>query len=158
MLPTLRWLFFSGVPAGLFALLVYRTDKNREPPWLVILTFALASLAGVAAHSMLPLSAPLTSAFGLVLMMAAHSVGWPVVEGGSARLTDALVDELTSLGGQVETGRWVQSLDSLPRARAVVLDVTPRQLVAMAGDRLDNPVFHAPKRKKAASDDRERGA
>jgi phytoene dehydrogenase-like protein len=85
---------------------------------------------------MLPLSAPLTSAFGLVLMMAAHSVGWPVVEGGSARLTDALVDELTSLRGQVETGRWVQSLDSLPRARAVVLDVTPRQLVAMAGDRL----------------------
>ena len=71
-------------------------------------------LAGVAAHSMLPLSAPVTSAFGLLLTMAAHAVGWPVVEGGSARLTDALLAELTSLGGEVETGHWVRSLDELP--------------------------------------------
>ena len=95
-----------------------------------------ALLAGAAAHSMLPLSAPLTSAFGLVLLMAAHSVGWPVVEGGSARITDALVATLTSLGGRVETGRWVRSLEGLPPAQAVVLDVTPRQLIALAGDRL----------------------
>ena len=97
---------------------------------------AQALFAGVAAHSMLPLSAPVTSAFGLVLMMAAHAVGWPVVEGGSARLADALLAELASLGGQVETGRWVNSLDDLPPARHVLLDVTPRQLVALAGDRL----------------------
>ena len=89
---------------------------------------------------MLPLSAPLTSAFALVLMMAAHTVGWPVVEGGSARLTDAMVEELTSLGGRVETGRGIQSLDGLPPARAVLLDVTPRQLAAIAGDRL--PGWH----------------
>jgi phytoene dehydrogenase-like protein len=101
---------------------------------------ARALFAGVAAHSMLPLSAPLTSAFALVLMMAAHTVGWPVVEGGSARLTDAMVEELTSLGGRVETGRWIQSLDGLPPARAVLLDVTPRQLAAIAGDRL--PAWH----------------
>ena len=93
-------------------------------------------LAGVAAHSMLPLSAPLTSAFGLLLLMAAHTVGWPVVEGGSARITDALLAELAALGGRVETGRWVRSLAELPPARAVLLDVTPRQLIAMAGDRL----------------------
>jgi phytoene dehydrogenase-like protein len=111
------------LPASLLA----RRFKTQE---------ARALLAGVAAHSMLPLTAPLTSAFGLVLMIAAHAVGWPVIEGGSAVLTGALVDELTSLGGRVETGRWVRSLDSLPRARAVLLDVTPRQLVAMAGDRL----------------------
>jgi phytoene dehydrogenase-like protein len=116
-----------GLDGLLPASLLARRFKTEE---------AQALLAGVAAHSMLPLSAPLTSAFGLVLTMAAHSVGWPVVEGGSARLTDALVGELTSLGGQVETGRWVQSLDSLPQARAVLLDVTPRQLVAIAGDRL----------------------
>ncbi len=97
---------------------------------------AQALFAGVAAHSMLPLTAPVTSAFGLVLMMAAHAVGWPVVEGGSARLTDALLAELASLGGQVETGWWVKSLDDLPPARHVLLDVTPRQLVALAGDRL----------------------
>ena len=97
---------------------------------------AQALFAGVAAHSMLPLTAPVTSAFGLVLTMAAHAVGWPVVEGGSARLTDALLAELASLGGQVETGWWVKSLDDLPPARHVLLDVTPRQLVALAGDRL----------------------
>ncbi len=97
---------------------------------------ARALIAGAAAHTMLPLTAPLTSAFGLLFLMTAHSVGWPVVEGGSARLTDALVAEITSLGGRVETGRWVQTLDDLPQARAVLLDVSPRQFIALAGDRL----------------------
>jgi phytoene dehydrogenase-like protein len=97
---------------------------------------ARALLAGAAAHTMLPLTAPLTGAFGLLFLMIAHSVGWPVVEGGSARIVDALAGELTSLGGRVETGRWAQALDSLPQARAVLLDVTPRQFVALAGDRL----------------------
>ena len=72
---------------------------------------AQALLAGAAAHAMLPLTAPLTSAFGLLFLMIAHSVGWPVVEGGSARIIDALIAELTSLGGRIETGRWVTSLD-----------------------------------------------
>jgi phytoene dehydrogenase-like protein len=85
---------------------------------------------------MLPLSKPLTSAFGLLFVMIAQAVGWPFVEGGSARLTDALVTELTSLGGRVETGRWVASLGDLPSARSVLLDVTPRQFLALAGDRL----------------------
>ena len=93
-------------------------------------------VAGTAAHAMRPLTAPLTSAFGTLFLMTAHTVGWPVVEGGSARIIDALAGELTSLGGRVETGRWVPTLDSLPRARAVLLDVTPRQFVALAGDRL----------------------
>jgi len=97
---------------------------------------AKSLLAGAAAHTMLPLSRPLTSSFGLLFLMIAHSVGWPFVEGGSARLTDALVAELTSLGGRMETGRWVTSLGDLPPARAVLLDVTPRQFVALAGDRL----------------------
>jgi len=92
--------------------------------------------AGVAAHAMLPLTAPATAGYGLMLTMIAHTVGWPLVEGGSARLIDALVAELTSLGGQVETGHWVRSLDSLPPARAVLLDVTPRQLAALAGGSL----------------------
>ncbi len=97
---------------------------------------ARALLAGAAAHTMRPLSAPLTSAFALLFLMTGHSVGWPVVVGGSARIIDALAGELTSLGGRVETGRWVRSLDELPPARAVLLDVTPRQLVALAGPRL----------------------
>jgi phytoene dehydrogenase-like protein len=94
---------------------------------------ARALLAGVAAHPMLPLTSPVTGGFGLTLMMIGHAVGWPVAEGGSGRLVAALVAELTSLGGRVETGRWVSSLDSLPPARAVLLDVTPRQFAAIAG-------------------------
>jgi phytoene dehydrogenase-like protein len=97
---------------------------------------APAVLAGAAAHAMLPLTAPLTSAVGMLFLMTAHSVGWPVVEGGSGGIIEALAAELTSLGGRIETGRWVQSLDSLPRARGVLLDVTPRQFLALAGDRL----------------------
>jgi phytoene dehydrogenase-like protein len=114
----------DGLPPVTWLARRFRTEEAR------------ALLAGVAAHSMLPLSAPVTAAYGLLLTMAAHAVGWPVVEGGSGRLTDALVAELTALGGEVETGWWVSSLDELPPARAVLLDVTPRQLLALAGDRL----------------------
>jgi phytoene dehydrogenase-like protein len=63
-------------------------------------------------------------------------VGWPVVEGGSARITDALAAALTSNGGRIETGRWVRSLAELPSAQAVLLDVSPRTLDRMAGARL----------------------
>ena len=93
-------------------------------------------LAGAAAHSMLPLSAPLTGAFGLLLTILAHTTGWPVVEGGSGVLADAMVAELQDLGGHVTTGSWVASLADLPPARVVLLDVTPRQLLGLAGDRL----------------------
>jgi phytoene dehydrogenase-like protein len=111
----------DGLPPASLLARRFRTEEAR------------AMLAGAAAHSMLPLTAPLTGAFGLTLMMTAHAVGWPVVEGGSAGLTDALVTEVTSLGGEVATGRWVTSLDELAGAKAVLLDVTPRQLAALAG-------------------------
>ena len=68
--------------------------------------------------------------------MLGHAVGWPVARGGSGRITDGLVTLLQTLGGEVETGRPVSSLDDLPPARAVLLDVTPRQLLAIAGARL----------------------
>jgi phytoene dehydrogenase-like protein len=91
---------------------------------------ARALLAGCAAHAMLPLTAPVSAAFGLVLLASAHAVGWPVARGGSQRLADALVDVLRSSGGSVETGRRVTSLAELSD-RPVLLDVTPRQLVGM---------------------------
>jgi len=97
---------------------------------------AKALLAGVAAHAMQPLTAPLTGGFGLLLTVLAHSAGWPVVEGGSARLVAALTGELASLDGQVVTGRWIRRLDELPPARLVLLDISPRQFVQLAGDRL----------------------
>ncbi len=93
-------------------------------------------LAGVAAHAKRPLTAPLTSAFALVLMLIAHTDGWPVVEGGSARLVDALVAELRAAGGSVRTGEWVTDLSELPRAGATLLDVSPRDLARLGGTRL----------------------
>ncbi len=93
-----------------------------------------ALVAGTAAHSMLPLTAPLSGVFPRLFTAMAHHVGWPVVEGGSGAIIDALVTELTSLGGRIETGRLVKELADLPAAPVTVLDVTPRQLVDMAGD------------------------
>jgi phytoene dehydrogenase-like protein len=96
---------------------------------------ARALLAGCAAHSLLSLTAPASAAFGLVLALSAHAVGWPVARGGSQQLADALAAHLRELGGRVETGRLVSTLDELP-AGTVLLDVTPRQLLRMAGERL----------------------
>ena len=97
---------------------------------------ARAIIAGAAAHSMLPFDAPLSGAFGLLFTMLAHSLGWPVVEGGSSHIVDALVSELESLDGRIITGQWVRRLHDLPPARATILDVTPRQLIDLAGARL----------------------
>jgi phytoene dehydrogenase-like protein len=97
---------------------------------------ARALFAGVAAHSMSPLTAPLTSAFGLLLLSNAHAVGWPVVAGGSVAITDAMVDELDQLGGSVSCGQWAGSLSDLPSSKAVVLDMAPAGLLALAGPEL----------------------
>ena len=97
---------------------------------------ARALFAGVSAHSMLRLDRPLSASFGLVLATYAHAVGWPMVRGGAAAVATALVTELEAAGGELVTGHRVGSLDDLPPARATLLDVTPRQLLAIAGDRL----------------------
>ena len=78
----------------------------------------------------------LTAAVALMLGTAAHSFGWPVARGGSQRIADALVAYLHDLGSEVVTGRRVASLDELPRAKAVLFDVAPRNLSAICGDRL----------------------
>jgi phytoene dehydrogenase-like protein len=97
---------------------------------------ARALVGGAAAHSMEPLSAPLTGAFGLLLAALGHGSGWPVVEGGSAAITEGLAREVRRLGGVVHTGHWVSSLAELPPARAILLDTSPRQFVTLAGARL----------------------
>jgi phytoene dehydrogenase-like protein len=97
---------------------------------------ARALFAGLAAHSILPLEWSATAAFGLVLGALAHAVGWPLAEGGSQRIADALASYLRSLGGEVLTGVPVESVAELPEAAAVLLDVTPRQLLRLSGERL----------------------
>src|SRR5260370_4956521 len=94
---------------------------------------ARALFAGLAAHSLLPLEELSSAAVALVLGLTAHAAGWPFARGGAQQLTNALVSYLKSLGGQVITGCTVESLDQLPPARAVLLDLTPRQFLKMAG-------------------------
>jgi phytoene dehydrogenase-like protein len=97
---------------------------------------ARALFAGIAAHSMLPLDRFGSAAFGLVLGAAAHAFGWPLVRGGAQRLADALSAYFMSLGGEIVLGRSVGSLEELPQSRAVLCDLTPRQVATIAGARL----------------------
>lgn len=97
---------------------------------------AAALLAGSAAHSMVALDASPTAGYALVLTLLAHAVGWPVVAGGSQRLADALVAVLEGLGGQIVTDHVITSLTDLPPAPVTMLDLTPRQVLAVGGDRI----------------------
>ena len=113
-------------PARMLARTTFRGERAR------------ALFAGIAAHSFLPLDAPLTASFGVVLAVLGHVVGWPLPRGGSQRIADALASRLRSLGGAIETARRVRSLAELPAARAYLCDVTPAQLERIAGDRLSS--------------------
>ncbi|WP_162794922.1 phytoene desaturase family protein, partial [Nonomuraea lactucae] len=109
----------GALPATTYARRAFRTVEGR------------AVLAGMAAHSMLDLRSPLTAGYGLLLSALAHLVGWPLVRGGSQVLADALVARLRALGGEAVSGHRVRRLEELD-AGTVVLDVTPRQFLAMA--------------------------
>jgi phytoene dehydrogenase-like protein len=97
---------------------------------------APALLTGVFAHSIRRMPSLATAGAGLVLATYAHSVGWPIPVGGSSAIVRALADDLIAHGGEIRTGVEVRSLQDLPPARAVMLDVTPRALLELAGDRL----------------------
>jgi phytoene dehydrogenase-like protein len=97
---------------------------------------AQALVAGNGCHSILPLERPSTAAFGLMLSMLGHGVGWPIAKGGSRAISNALASYLTSLGGKIKVGVPVATLDNLPKAEVVLFDVTPRQLDTIAGPRL----------------------
>ncbi len=93
-------------------------------------------IGGACAHAMMPLDSPLTAAFGIFLTLTAHVGGWPVVEGGSARLVQALEAALRRAGGTVHTSRWITKLSDLPPARITLFDTSPATLVAVAGEQL----------------------
>jgi phytoene dehydrogenase-like protein len=111
-------------PATLAARSIFRTQAAR------------ALFAGLAAHSFLPLEAPVSAAFGWVLALAAHAVGWPIPRGGSQRIANALASYFESLGGRIVKSTAIRSLDELTDGAMVLCDVTPRQLLALAGDKL----------------------
>jgi phytoene dehydrogenase-like protein len=112
------------LPATALARLCFRGPEAR------------ALFAGMSAHSMVALERPLTASFGLVLGMLGHAVGWPFAMGGSGRIAQALAAEAEALGVEIVTGTRISSLAELPGSRVTILDVTPRQAVKIAGDRL----------------------
>lgn len=119
-----RYGIAGALPATVLARGAFRTDAAR------------AVFAGMAAHSVLSLNRPITAGYGMLLGALAHSVGWPVVRGGSQVLADALAERLLRQGGEIHTGTRVGDLGELPSASVVVLDLTPRQVLEVAGDRL----------------------
>ena len=126
-----------GLRSMLPATLLARTLPTPE---------ARALFGGVAAHSFSPLSRPLTSAVGMVLISACHRFGWPVARGGSVAIVEALSAVIDENGGRVETGRPVRSLDELPPADAVFLDLAPGAVADLAGARLPDRVERAYRR------------
>ncbi len=92
--------------------------------------------AGAAAHSIMDLNRLPSASFGLVLMALGHAVGWPIPRGGSHKITSAMAAYFESLGGKIQTGWMVTTVDELPQARAVLFDLTPCQILKVAGHRL----------------------
>ncbi|HOJ13078.1 MAG TPA: NAD(P)/FAD-dependent oxidoreductase [Deltaproteobacteria bacterium] len=109
------------VPAAVLARAVFRTGRAR------------ALLAGLAAHSILPLWHPMSAAFAVIMAASGHLPGWPVVRGGAGRLSAALVSYLLSLGGEIETGREVRDLRDVEPSRAVFFDTAPARALRIAG-------------------------
>ncbi len=99
----------------------FRSDRTR------------ALLAGLAAHAMIPLEQTATAAFGIVLATLAHTVGWPIIRGGSQKLADALADCFSNGGGEIVTDRRIASMADLPKAASYFFDVTPLQLLQIEG-------------------------
>src|SRR6266700_6617740 len=99
---------------------------------------ASAIFAGMCAHSMMSLEQPSSAAAGLLLAIPGHTVGWPLPRGGSQMIVDALAAYFLSLGGEIITGVEVKSIDALPPATVILCDITPRQLLRIAGDYLPN--------------------
>jgi phytoene dehydrogenase-like protein len=108
----------------------FRSDRTR------------ALFAGLAAHSFLALDEPLSAAFGMLMAIPAHAVGWPVPRGGAQAITKALGEHLSALGGTIKTSSPVNSLANLSGYDVILCDLTPRQLLQIAGNRLTDAYKH----------------
>ena len=95
-----------------------------------------ALVAGMAAHSLQPLDTRGTAAVAITMALAGHVAGWPMIRGGSARITDALLQLLIEHGGKIECDRRVATLDDIPPSRVVIFDTSPQQMNAIAQDEL----------------------
>lgn len=112
----------GGLPASVLAKR-FESDEAR------------AVIAGLAAHSIAPFNAPATAAVGMMLGAIGHAQGWPMAKGGSQSIADAMAMRLADLGGTIETGRWVDSIDELP-GKVRLLDVMPPSAYRLARSRV----------------------
>jgi phytoene dehydrogenase-like protein len=118
--------FLRSGMASIAGLSKRRFDDERAP----------ALLAGLAAHSFMPLGLVGTAAAGLMFAVSAHQTGWPMPRGGSQKIADALVAHFEHLGGQIRLGHWVRRLSDVPSHRVLMLDVSPTQVATILGDSL----------------------
>lgn len=129
-----------GIPKHPFPLARFGIRAIQPATLLAASSFrkmrAAALFGGLSAHSVLKLEAPLSSAFGLILGVTGHAVGWPIPQGGAHRIAKALASVFRQHGGRITTDSYVGSLDDLSRRDAVLCDVTPRQFDALAGKQL----------------------
>jgi phytoene dehydrogenase-like protein len=130
-----------GYPNHPFALAEFGLKALQPASWLARSFSTMEAkgfFAGMAAHSMLPLSYPATSAIALVLMSAGHLQGWPIPKGGSQSIANALASYFMSIGGKIQTNFHVSSLDQLPSSHAALFDVGPKQLLEIAGHKFSS--------------------
>src|SRR5215472_16370443 len=138
--PMLHWpqhpwsLARFGIPALCPATWLSKILFKHEP--------ARALFGGIAAHSFLPLESIASSAFGLVLGIAGHAVGWPIPRGGSQVITNALANYLGKLGGKIETKHRAENLNDLPKSRAVLLDLSVWEFLRIARAQLPTAYRH----------------
>jgi len=128
-----------GLPAAMPATALAKSLGSPE---------AAALFGGIAAHAYAPLNLPFSAAIGMALTCSGHAHGWPVAKGGSIAISNAWAAVVREHGGTIETGRRVHSLDELPPADAVVLDLAPGGVLELAGDRLPSRVARAYRRYK----------
>lgn len=112
------------LPATTLAKLLFKEERAK------------ALLAGCSAHSILPLDKPFSAAIGLMFALMGHVVNWPVAKGGSVAISDALGAYFTSLGGEIQTGLKITSLDQLPESKVILFDTDPHQLAEIAKEHL----------------------
>ncbi len=124
IMATTRFGLPSLLPAETLAHLRFKGEKAR------------GLFAGMAGHAVLPLNSLATSGVGLMFLILAHAVGWPMAKGGSQKIVDALAAYLLSLGGEIRTDNEVKSMDELPASRCVLFDTTPWQMVKIMGEQL----------------------
>ncbi|QNL50410.1 NAD(P)/FAD-dependent oxidoreductase [Olivibacter sp. SDN3] len=117
---------YKALPSASYTARNFKTEKLK------------ALWAGMAGHAMLPLSYAGTSAVALVLLLAGHTAGWPIPEGGSQSIANALASYFKSLGGEIKTNYHVDSLQKLPAAKALLFDIGPKQLLEIAGHKFSN--------------------